>query len=152
MNSHKQWIRDPEHPTQWILNPNFRPTPAEPPSMQIQPIEDPIIQLPVELPLVELPQVEPPSMQIQPIHEPIIQLPVELPQVAPPPSMQIQPIADSIQLPGLIVDSHGPPTALFHPGFLCLGAGNCPHFSHQTQMLPRGLPSNNIILLPVSSN
>lgn len=179
MNSHKQWIRDPEHPTIWILNPNFRP--SDPPSMQIQPIEDPIIQLPVEVPPVKLPQVqpppmqiqpiaepiiqlpvevphvklpqvEPPAMQLQPIVEPIIQLPVEVPKVAQPPTMQIQPIVEPIQLPGLIVDSHGPPTALFHPGFQCLGPANCPHFSHQTQTPPQGVPSNNIIFLPVTLN
>jgi len=151
MNSHKQWIRDPEHPTQWILNPNFHQPQVDPP-MQIQPIEE-VIQLPVvvESPHVELPQIaEPPSMQIQPIHEPIIQLPVvEVPQVTSPPPMQIQPIADPIQLPGLIDSPSPSPTPLFHPGFLCLGAEMCPHFSHQTQMPPRGSPSNNIVFLPV---
>ncbi|KAG4073636.1 hypothetical protein HA402_000860 [Bradysia odoriphaga] len=51
MNSHKQWIRDPEHPTQWILNPNFRQSQADPSTMQIQPIVEPVTQ--------------PPTMQIQ---------------------------------------------------------------------------------------
>lgn len=53
MNSQKQWIPDPNNPTQWILNQNFHPLQVNPPQVnppQVNPPEvepHPVVSLPV---------------------------------------------------------------------------------------------------------